>query len=170
MFGLTFFIIPMVQSYVDSGYFTVKERLKKALRRNVIYYCILGAIGIVLLFVIAFQNGWREISDIQGFAMAAANIFGLSIVVVLLAYGLLELPRHLWHESNQQRSLKYLQFMAPKVRESVHDAENELYDLETELFNISTGISAGNELRPHVDTVLRSVCPCVHVHQHHLPS
>ena len=42
--------------------------------------------------------------------MAGANLFGLSIVVVLLAYGLAELPRHLWHLGNRARSLRYLEF------------------------------------------------------------
>lgn len=115
MFNLTFFVIPILQAYVDSGYFTAWERFKKALRRNVIYYAGLGVLGAVLLFWIAIQRGWRNVDDIMGFAMAGANLFGLSIVVVLLAFGLVELPRHVWHLGNRQRSLRYIEFQVGRM-------------------------------------------------------
>lgn len=110
MFNLTFFVIPILQAYVDNGYFSPVERFKKALRRNVIYYICLALVGLVVLAAVAVKKGLRNVGDILGFAMAGANIFGLSIVVVLLAYGLVELPKHLWHISDRRRSLKYLEF------------------------------------------------------------
>ena len=66
MFNLTFFVIPIIQGYIDSGYFTPWERFKKAIRRNVVYYVGLGIVGLILLVWIGIQRGWKNSYAIHG--------------------------------------------------------------------------------------------------------
>lgn len=60
MFNLTIFVIPLVSSYADSGYFSAWERFKKSLRANVIYYASIGAVGLLILAWIVLKSGFRD--------------------------------------------------------------------------------------------------------------
>jgi hypothetical protein len=53
---MTWFFIPFFQSYVKSGEFTVKGRLKKALFDNLLYYGVLAIIGIITLIYLWTKN------------------------------------------------------------------------------------------------------------------
>ena len=63
MFCLTWFMLPIIQAYCDSGYFTPWERFKKALRANFIYYLSLGSVGVAVLVWIAIKYGLGDRCD-----------------------------------------------------------------------------------------------------------
>lgn len=47
-------VVPLIQGFEDAGDFTVKERLRTSIHVNLVFYLILGAIGLfglVLLFM-----------------------------------------------------------------------------------------------------------------------
>lgn len=60
MFLLTFLVIPMVQAYCDSGYFTHWDKLKKAVRANLIYYGVLVVVGLIGLAVLGIGGGFSD--------------------------------------------------------------------------------------------------------------
>jgi hypothetical protein len=186
MFCLTWFMLPIIQGYCDSGYFTPWERLKKALRANFIYYLSLGSVGVCVLVWIAVKYGLGDrcgfgvnfggsytSAAMLGFVMALANLWGLSLVVVFLAFGLIEVPRSIWHTSDRRRSLKYHAFRvrsfrcclilwkAPKVKDGLNDADLALSDLTREIMAISHRVRFHDDMRPYVDKVLENVCDLI---------
>jgi putative effector of murein hydrolase LrgA (UPF0299 family) len=58
--------------------------------------------------------------------MAAGNIYGLLLLFALLSYGLIEIPKRLWHNRNRQLILKAQQFQIVGLLEEVEQSKEEL--------------------------------------------
>jgi hypothetical protein len=59
-------------------------------------------------------------------AVAAANTWGLTLVIVLLGYSLVEIPKLLWRNGNQILVLKRYQYEALIRKEELETARKEL--------------------------------------------
>ena len=91
-------------------------------------------------------------------AIQAANTWGLFLLVLLLGYGLVELPRSYWHRSSIQHQLEWEYFSLAKVTEDKHEATEELNQILIEVKKASRGVPFGHILRKHVNTILKK-CP-----------
>lgn len=111
--------------------------------------------------------------DLLAFAMAGANAWGLLLCTVMLGYGLVNVPRTLWKSANIHYMLGKLEFEAPKVKESVVDAESEVYEvtkvsflilgnphyeLPQDISNANKKVTSEGEFRPLMDRLLLK-CP-----------
>ncbi|KAI9141131.1 LMBR1-like membrane protein-domain-containing protein [Paraphysoderma sedebokerense] len=158
LFCLTWFIIPIMQSYLDCGGFTVIQKFRKAVKYNVWYYVTVGAIGIVFLIYIAIARGLMDFKSIRAFVMALSNAYGLLLVVLFMGYGLVEVPRALWYTADTRLCLKYLEFKAPKAKEAVENAQVRVENVGKEILNLSRRVKPHEELRKYVDIMLLK-CP-----------
>lgn len=124
-FILAWAVIPILSGYLDSGYFTFKDRLKDALHEQVwmlstnrpqytnrhsldlhvsysphlVHFQIrwgLVATGGLVGFIIYLLSQHYTLAKIEGFLIALGNTYGLMIIVVLLGNGLVEVPRRLY--------------------------------------------------------------------------
>lgn len=81
---LTWLIMPLMQSYLKAGDFTIKGKLKSALIENAIYYgSYLFICGILLIYIAAkgVALDWQKLKAI---ASSASNTWGLFLLVLLL--------------------------------------------------------------------------------------
>lgn len=52
-------MVPTIQGYEDAGDFTVKERLKTSLHVNLVFYIVVGSIGLFgLILLIVMHKVW----------------------------------------------------------------------------------------------------------------
>lgn len=52
-------VVPLIQGFEDAGDFTVSERLKTSIHVNLVFYLILGSIGLIgLILLIMMQRHW----------------------------------------------------------------------------------------------------------------
>lgn len=65
-------------------------------------------------------------SGIQGYAIAASNTFGLVTGGLLLAYGLVELPRGLWRHADLNLRQRWLAHKVGRIAEKLDEAHGEL--------------------------------------------
>ncbi|KAJ3298081.1 LMBR1 domain-containing protein 2 [Borealophlyctis nickersoniae] len=153
------FILPldMASSWIRSGEFSPGRKLYYALKENLIYYGVLGVVGLVFLI---YALAWVKIAkeDLLAIAMAAANAWGLLLITVMLGYGLVEIPRGLWYTANAQWCFRYLEFQAPQVKEAVVDAEADLYEVAREIALAAKKVDFDDPLRPFVDKLMEK-CP-----------
>ena len=100
---LTWFILPLMQSFTQAGEFTVWGKLKSALWDNLIYYASLMFIAVILIIYIALQPNQMGLTwdRTKAIAAAASNTSGLFVLVLMLGYGLVEVPRNLWLSSQR---------------------------------------------------------------------
>ncbi|KAJ3126929.1 LMBR1 domain-containing protein 2 [Nowakowskiella sp. JEL0407] len=158
MFNLTWFVIPLMQSWVRSGEFQIIWRFIYAVKDYLVYYAIVGAVGVAFLIYVIVAKIFTTPGDLLAFAMAGANAWGLLLVTIMLGYGLIEVPRGLWYNASVQWYLRYLEFQAPRTKEAMVDAEAELYEVAREIALAAKRIDEPDILRPYVEKLLK-LCP-----------
>ncbi|KAL1497273.1 hypothetical protein ABEB36_008265 [Hypothenemus hampei] len=155
---LTWVIMPMMQSYIKAGDFTVKGKLKSALVDNAIYYGSYLLICSILLIYLALKPGidldWNKLKAI---ASSASNTWGLFLLVLLLGYALVEAPRNFWNNSNLSLKLTQYYFKASKLSIDKSEAEETVEDVLESLRDISVAIRPGHYLYGPLETILLKV-------------
>ncbi|XP_022854996.1 uncharacterized protein LOC111376279 [Olea europaea var. sylvestris] len=146
-FLLTWLVVPLIQGYEDAGDFTVKERLKTSIHVNLVFYLIVGSIGLfgLILLIIMDKIGIR---DILALAMAGSNTFGLVTGAFLLGFGLSEIPKSIWRNSDWTTRQKVLSHKIAKMAVKLDDAHKELSNTIVIAQATSKQMSKRDPLRP----------------------
>ncbi|CAK1553467.1 unnamed protein product [Leptosia nina] len=155
---LTWLIMPMMQSYSKAGDFTVKGKLKSALVDNAIYYGSYLFICGVLLIYLAFTSGVQlDRPKIKAIASTASNTWGLFLLILLLGYALVEVPRNLWNNSKKNYTLTYCYFKIAKLSTDKFEAEETIDDILESLNCVTAAIGSGHPLQRHVETIVQKL-------------
>ncbi|XP_068191245.1 G-protein coupled receptor-associated protein LMBRD2B isoform X2 [Antennarius striatus] len=156
---LTWLLLPFMQSYARSGGFSITGKIKTALIENAIYYgTYLLIFGSLLIYVAVHPTWHLSWYELQTIGITAANTWGLFLLVLLLGYGLVEIPRSYWNASRHEHMLIKTYFKASKLMTEKADAEENLEDTMEEVRKVSEAIKYNHPLRKCVDTILRK-CP-----------
>lgn len=80
---------------------------------------------------------------LKAIASSASNTWGLFLLIVLLGYALVDVPRKLWFSGNPEMCLQRSYFQLSKLCSDFEDAEMELKDIiqvryAMECFNLIT--------------------------------
>lgn len=62
-------------------------------------------------------------------ATTASNTWGLTLLVLMWGYGLVEVPRRMWNNSHKGRMLSYTYFKLAKLSVEKTEAEENLEDV-----------------------------------------
>ena len=98
-----------MQSYVKSGEFTVRGKIRKAIVNNLIFYGIFFFLSCFFIFYMWQQDEFRHLS-FQGFVIAMSNAWGLFLIIVFLGYGLVTVPKHCFRMVSINRMYEYQMF------------------------------------------------------------
>lgn len=155
---LTWLVLPLMQSYTQAGEFTARGKLTSALWDNAVYYASFLAIAIVLVIYIALQPDIHLDWDrTKAIAASASNTWGLFLVVFMLGYGLVEVPRNCWRSSQRGYQLNRAYFKVAKLMGERSDAEEVLDDALLAVNLISNTIGQSDGRRPFVDEIVGKV-------------
>ncbi|XP_006000676.1 G-protein coupled receptor-associated protein LMBRD2 isoform X1 [Latimeria chalumnae] len=156
---LTWILLPFMQSYARSGGFSITGKIKTALIENAIYYgtylLIFGALLIYVAVNPRFRLDWYKLQTI---GITAANTWGLFLLVLLLGYGLVEIPRSYWNGAKRGYLLMKTYFKAAKLMTEKADAEESLEDVMEEVRKVNESIKYNHPLRKYIDTINKK-CP-----------
>ena len=175
---LTWLLIPFLSSYVQSGEFTILSKAKTAVIDNAIYYGTYLIIFVILLIYAAASTSFNlSFSNLKVVGISAANTWGLFllgkhyrlvnvrllvinhfVLVLLLGYGLVEIPRSFWHRSSIQHQIEWEYFNLAKITEEKHEAVEELESVLGEAKKVSEAVRFGHPCRKHVNTIIKK-CP-----------
>ncbi|KAL5207013.1 hypothetical protein ABZP36_031448 [Zizania latifolia] len=151
-FILTWAVVPTIQGYEDAGDFTVKERLKTSIHMNLLFYSIVGAIGLFgLILLLVMHRAWD--GGIVGFAMACSNTFGLVTGAFLLGFGLSEIPRNIWKNADWTYRQKVLSHRVATMAVKLDNAHQEYSNAFVVAQATSNQMSKRDPLRPYMDII-----------------
>nr|CAG4647762.1 EOG090X03B7 [Moina brachiata]SVE92915.1 EOG090X03B7 [Moina brachiata] len=151
---LTWLVLPLMQSYTKAGDFTVKGKLKSALINNAIYYGSYLVIAIILLIYLATKPGFEfDWQKLKAIAASASNTWGLFWLVLLLGYGLVDIPRSIWRSASPGPLLTRLYFKAAKLHAEKSEAEENLEDYLEALQVALDRVPPSDPLRRSVETI-----------------
>ncbi|EEF27859.1 conserved hypothetical protein [Ricinus communis] len=151
MLSLSRAVVPLIQGFEDAGDFTVTERLKTSIHANLVFYLIVGAIGLFGLILLIMMNKIK--SGVLGFAMACSNTFGLVTGAFLLGFGLSEIPKSLWRNADWITRQKVLSHKIAKMAVKLDDAHQELSNAIVVAQATSNQMSKRDPLRPYMDVI-----------------
>lgn len=83
-----------------------------------------------------------------------SNTWGLLALVLLLGYGIVDIPRHLWASSDIKRKLRHLQFKAAKLSTEIAEAESTEETINGDVRAMAGRVKQGDALRKYVNIVL----------------
>ena len=55
-------ILPILQEYVDAGEFTIKDKLIRSLKTNLLFYIIFAILGVVVGVYLKLSGSWNGYS------------------------------------------------------------------------------------------------------------
>ncbi|XP_063230323.1 LMBR1 domain-containing protein 2 homolog [Bacillus rossius redtenbacheri] len=155
---LTWLVLPLMQSYIKAGDFTVRGKLRSALVDNAIYYGSYLFICGVLLVYIALQPSLElDGQKLKAIASSASNTWGLFLLVLLLGYGLVQVPRALWDAGRRGYLLHYSYFRAAKLSAEKCEAEETVDDILESLQAAAASIGPGHPLHRNLETIFQKV-------------
>ncbi|XP_077980885.1 G-protein coupled receptor-associated protein LMBRD2-like [Glandiceps talaboti] len=156
---LTWIVCPLMQSYSRAGEFTVRGKLKAALIENAIYYgSYLLIFGVLLIYVAARPDIRLDGAKMSVLLVTASNTWGLFLLVLLLGYGLVEVPRKYWNAAKKGYELSYIYFQIAKLSTEKSEAEENLEDVLDEIKKATESIRYNHPLHKHIDTIMTK-CP-----------
>ncbi|KAL3527601.1 hypothetical protein ACH5RR_012257 [Cinchona calisaya] len=151
-FLLTWIAVPLIQGFEDAGDFTVMERLKTSIHVNLIFYLIVGSIGLFgFILLVTMRKNWDR--NILGFAMACSNTFGLVTGAFLLGFGLSEIPKSIWRNADWTTRQKVLSHKIAKMAVKLDDAHQELSNAIVVAQATSKQMSKRDPLRRYMDVI-----------------
>ncbi|XP_026812450.1 LMBR1 domain-containing protein 2 homolog [Rhopalosiphum maidis] len=155
---LTWFIMPVMQYYVKSGEFTLKDKLKNAIKSNTLYYSTLLLIVTILIIYIALKPGvhldWQKLKAI---ASSASNTWGLFLLILLLGIALVDIPRELWRSSQIDYTLRKVYFKLSKLNTEKLESEGALEDVLESIKSVSISMSPNDALYDYFQIILKKV-------------
>ncbi len=130
-FVLTWIVLPITFSYLESGFFSPRDKLWDAFKDQLrtAFLAVVAVAG----FCVYLLAQHYTLAGAEGLLMALGNTYGLLLVVVLLGNGLIEVPRKLWAASFPHQELQRLYFRSSLVDSDLHDAVCTLSDVEAEV-------------------------------------
>ncbi|RDX80853.1 LMBR1 domain-containing protein 2-like A, partial [Mucuna pruriens] len=151
LFILSRAVVPLIQGFEDAGDFTVSERLKTSVHVNLLFYLIVGSIGLFGLILLIMTH--NKEGSLLGFAMACSNTFGLVTGAFLLGFGLSEIPKSIWRNADWTIRQKVLTHKIAQMAVKLDDAHQDLSNAIVVAQATSKQMSKRDPLRPYMNVV-----------------
>lgn len=95
LFFLCWVLIPIMQGCIDSGYYKFEDRLKYSLKINGLFYLLIALAGLVFIGIV-MKLGLPGDYGLMTFFLSLANCWGIFLIMVLLGYSLVAIPKSHW--------------------------------------------------------------------------
>ena len=118
-FCLAWVIIPLSKSYESNGEFTKWEKIKYAIKSNLILYGVVLFICLLLFIWAYFKLAKETISFFFKNIYNFNYILGLSIMLLLLSYSLVKLPKFIYEKINYQKTIQYYEYIAKNINDKL---------------------------------------------------
>lgn len=124
---LAYTLLPLSRDILLSGKFSMGSRIRDGARRCSRTYALMAAAGVVGIGLLA---AYLHDLHVVPVLMALGNTYGLVLVVLLLGYGLVDVPRSWWRQASPESELRRARIVAGGADEALFDAVWELQDCE----------------------------------------
>uniref|UniRef100_A0A8R1TJV2 LMBR1 domain-containing protein 2 homolog n=1 Tax=Onchocerca volvulus TaxID=6282 RepID=A0A8R1TJV2_ONCVO len=156
---LTWIVLPLMQSYSNAGDFSALGKLRSAIYNNAVYYGTYFIVFFMILIYAAVKGVVLNAEHLKVILISASNTWSLFLLVVLLGYGLIEVPRQFWQMGNRGYRLNKTYFDIDKLSMDKNDAEDTVREVYREARNVLTLLSNEHTLRRYAQTIMAKFPP-----------
>ncbi|CAM4921388.1 unnamed protein product [Rotaria socialis] len=153
---LTWLVLPFMQSICQTGEFYLKGKIRYALRSNLFYYgTLLLIFGVLVIYVAINYN--LNASNFKVTVIAASTTWGLFLLVLMLGYGLVQVPLNVYNHSRTSYMLSHIQFKLSQLYNEKIDIEERLESLVDEVSKLCLEIKYNDPLRPCLEQIVKII-------------
>jgi len=134
---LAWIAVPILQEYWAAGQFSFKARLRASLKAN----CKAFAVGVIISIVALIWMAIKSENPLD-VLMGLSNFYALILIVLLMSYGMVEIPRSFWRARSPENLLDLLHLRAS-------DIDLRLFDAEENLKAVMKRVSKASEAMKH---------------------
>ena len=152
---LTWLLLPFYQGYADAGDFTSRARMRRSVRENATFYGVLLGAGCVSLVAVVVVEGPANFS-FQGLihsGIAFSLSFSIATGMLLMGYGLSEIPRICWLRSVLTTRQRWCEHGVGKISDQLSEAHTELGKVVWSADQMSTTMPRRHALRWAMDII-----------------
>ncbi|CAF4880746.1 unnamed protein product, partial [Rotaria sp. Silwood1] len=153
---LTWLILPLMQSFCETGEFSIKGKIQYAIKANLIFYGTLLLIFIILIIYVATKVTLNS-SNFTATIVAASTTWGLFLLVLMLGYGLVEVPLNIYNHSRTVYMLAHTQFKLAKIYNEKINVEERLDSLVDDVTKFCMEIKSDDPLRRELEQIIKIV-------------
>ena len=117
IFILSWLIIPIIKSYDSSGYFITSEKLKFAIKENIVFFIILIVVSIIGYIAICIIFEYINPFFLKNISIGLTLSWGLIQVFFFLGYSLVKLPKNLLSHYNYLNEKSFIEWEIQDLRE-----------------------------------------------------
>ncbi|UJR07691.1 hypothetical protein I4U23_011976 [Adineta vaga] len=153
---LTWLILPLMQSFRETGEFSIKGKIRYAIKANLIFYGTLLLIFVILVIYVATKVKMTS-SNFMATLVAASTTWGLFLLVLMLGYGLVQVPKNIYNHSRTKYMLAHMQFKLSRLYNEKMDVEERLDSLIDDVTKFCMQIKGNDPLRPCLEKIIKIV-------------
>lgn len=131
---------------------------RASLKENGLIYGI-GLLVALPIFIYAIKVKGLAQAELAPIMIAISNTWGIVAVVMMLGYGLVDVPRSLWQASNYNDSLLLSRFKVAQISSEKTESEGQLSEVKDQIMAMNTRIEAKHELRSWMDMLMSKMTP-----------
>ena len=150
-------VLPLLKRFMIAGEFTFLTKVKRALINQARYFTFL--IGFLLVFVIyllIIDDLTKE--SLQTFLAAMGSMWGMLLIIILMGYGVVAIPRTWWYKGDLEKSLNYLKLQTVSTDEQRIEVNYELNQLILKAIAYEKMLASDVKLGPCARQVIEK-CP-----------
>ena len=117
IFILSWLIIPIIKSYDSSGYFITSEKLKFAIKENIVFFIVLIVVSIIGYIAICIIFEYINPFFLKNISIGLTLSWGLIQVFFFLGYSLVKLPKNLLSHYNYINEKSFIEWEIQDLRE-----------------------------------------------------
>lgn len=121
-FLLTWLLLPVLQDFFSTGYYSKSKKLRLALRRNAKFQLIVAGVAIASAVYLMLEVG-LSFGNLKSLIIALSHIYALIMALWLMAHGLVAFPRAKWTEGNLMHHLNLLYLRVPRLVDALEDTK-----------------------------------------------
>ena len=149
--ALTWLVLPVMQSYANAGDFSPWGKVKTALYENALFYgSYLLIFGILIVYVAVKGISRLDFDSLKTIGITASNTWGMILLVFLLGYGLVEIPRQIFNAGTKGYRLEKVYFDIEKLSSEKNDAEESVREAYRDVEELEASLRGGHPFRARV--------------------
>ena len=150
-------VLPLLKRFMTAGEFTFLTKVKRVLINQARYFAFLIVFLLIFIIYLAIIDDLTT-ESLQTFLAAMGSLWGMLLIIILMGYGVVAIPRIWWYKGDLQKSLNYLKLNAVSIDEQRIDVNYDLNQLILKAVAYEKMLRNDEKLGPCVQQVIGK-CP-----------
>lgn len=125
IYVISWVVIPIYQEYEMAGDFSVAKKLKRSIRKNLYFYAVILILGSIFLVFLIIRQKFTY-NHMLMFLVSTSNNWGIFLIIFLLGYGLVALPKSILTLSDNNERQRYLEWFGKETQDDINSKKEFL--------------------------------------------